>query len=652
MEAEAFLESKEIVNSDGSKIRIQDINVYYAHMQDFFSKDGWQFVMFATEKGIVNEQPLTINLDSRSISVPAAVASCASVQKDQLAEMLIFEVDRFFDIMDLSNTEIFVQWKTADREGDTKIVIIDFATKAGKLLFAWPLTDDITSASGSVKFSARFLVKNNAGEIIYSLNTQEASLTIKPALSADLNSFSIEPLTAGMFKDIVFNSKNAKAGKSAPHQPRFDAPGANIALFSVDGDGNNIVTPLNEVDNNLVANLVNDTVSFCAKAYTTDLGDIDYEWYYIHEDADGNAVATLYTIHDENNVHVRLLPVEVPAERLAIEGQTPNSNLSYYKMIADTDSGLTVPAPCTSADFPIEEGMKLYEMYSVFTIPVTDDDALTSDEVVGKYYVAAINHKGELSTEDTPVRSRECVLPGPAAIQIKTDLNKAKVVEKVVDAETNEVSIASGEALSIELPDNIYNADIVYNWLMKTTADGEYIAVTKQVPVVDEDGNTTYEEIIASTGSVLEVDKLGWYKAQIVSTLNRKDIDAYSEECKVTFAPEAPIIESDGDELYFELTPRDVSKDLKVKATVANSDNPLYSEGIEYVWFISSNSEPRELTEADADIAVANGDTLTVKYLDTNNAYMFNCIAYNILNERKASSGMMKTGFMITYDRA
>ena len=122
MEAEAFLESKGIVNSDKSKIRIQDINDYYAHMQDFFSKDGWQFVMFATEKGIVNEQPLTINLDSRSISVPAAVASCASVQKDQLAEMLIFEVDRFFDIMDLSNTEIFVQWKTADREGDTKIM--------------------------------------------------------------------------------------------------------------------------------------------------------------------------------------------------------------------------------------------------------------------------------------------------------------------------------------------------------------------------------------------------------------------------------------------------------------------------------------------------------------------------------------------------
>jgi hypothetical protein len=243
-------------------------------------------------------------------------------------------------------------------------------------------------------------------------------------------------------------------------------------------------------------------------------------------------------------------------------------------------------------------------------------------------------------------------LPGPAAIQIKTDLNKSKVVEKVVDAETKEVSIASGEALSIELPDNIYNADIVYNWFMKTTVDGDYVAVTKQVPVEDEEGNITYEEIIASTSSVLEVDKLGWYKAQIVSTLNRKDIEANSEECKVTFAPEAPTIESDGDQLYFELTPKDVSKDLKVKATVANGDNPLYSEGIEYVWFIASNSEPRELTEADADIAVANGDTLTVKYVDTNNAYMFNCVAYNVLNEHKASSGMMQTGFMITYDRA
>lgn len=612
----------------------------------FFTAGGWKFVMFASEQGVINEQPLTINLDARTISVPSAVATCASVQKDQLAEMLIFEVDRFVDIMDLSNTEIFVQWQNAAGEGDTRVTIVDFASKPEKMLFAWPLTDDVTSVAGPVKFSVRFFIQNAAGKIIYSLNTQEAVLNIKPALAADLNETLVEPVRANMFKNIVFNSTNAAYGKTAPHKPRFDTPGADISLLTIE-DGKYVASPLNKVDNEYVANLVRDTVTFCAQAYTTDLGDIDYEWFYVFENADGQMEAKKFTMHDEdNNDRVHYVYIPLPAERMEVEGITPNSNARYFIQKMDENGEPVIPLAydpysIIADNFPVEEGTVLYERYSAFTVPEADEDELTNDEVVGKYYVAAINYKGELSTAITPVRSSECVLPGPAAIQIQTDLEPAKIVDKVVV--DDQAVVAPGEVLSIKLPDNVYNADIVYNWEMKETEDGEYAPVIS--PAVEGD-----EDDIASTGSNLNISKLGWYRANIVSTLNRKSISTNSEECKVTFQPEAPEIESNMDSYYCELNAADGEKQLIVSAKVNNQDNSLYSEKIEYVWYIAHNSELRKLTEADADIATAQDNVLTVKYLNTHNIYTFNCQAYNILNGEKAGSDFMDNSFVVLYE--
>ena len=87
-EAEAFLRE---VKSDDS-IEVRSINAYYEHMADYFEEDGWKFVMLTNQEGVINESPLTIDLNTRMISVPSAVTTCAGVQKDQMAESLIFEV--------------------------------------------------------------------------------------------------------------------------------------------------------------------------------------------------------------------------------------------------------------------------------------------------------------------------------------------------------------------------------------------------------------------------------------------------------------------------------------------------------------------------------------------------------------------------------
>lgn len=641
-----FQEAEVFLHQNGySDIVIQDINDYFAHMRDFFDKSGWKFVMFATEEGVINEKPLEINLDARTISVPSAVATCAGVQKDQLAEMLVFEVDRFFDYMDLSNTNIYVQWKNAIAEGDTRIAMIDFASKPGKMLFAWPLTEDVTQAAGPVKFSVRFFRQNAAGEAIYSLNTQEATINIKPALAADLNDLLIEPILSGMFENVILNSQNAAAGRSAPHAPRFDAPGADISLLTVDEDGNYVVSALEKVGENYITGLANDTVSLCAQAYVTDLGELEYKWNYsypiVNDDGEVSMVSNCYTIEDEESL-VRDVYIPLSAERLEAlqkQGAKPETNERYYIEVTKNNVVGYEYYPLTGDNFPIEEDTVLYERYTAFTIPATLEGE-EPVEVVGKYRVTAINHKGELSTENNPVYSSVCELPGPAEIVIKNDLNNSYILSAEKD-----------NVLAVELPENIYNADITYNWMVKKTADGEFVPVTVQLPIAGEGEEITYEEVAVDPVAELNVFELGWYRADIVSVLNRKSVTKSTKECKVTNAPAAPVLTNgmENGENYYVVKPEQ-SIELIVNATVTNSTNQLYSEGIEYQWFIGNNGPIRALTEADKNIAVASGNKLTVYHQAKYGGMSFDCLAYNVLNGEKTPSEHLSESFFVNFE--
>jgi hypothetical protein len=188
-EAYEFLEKHGLV--DGSKDTFNSLAEYYGHMADFFDKQNYRYVMLP-----LDEDPFAIDLNTRTINVPASFSKCASVQSDQLAETIVFVADRYFDYMDLANTNIYVQWTVpADAkagrpnaiEGATRVEMVDLETYPGQIRFAWPLNDAITQYAGNIKFAVRFFRIDNANEVIYSLNTLEATLVIKPALQPALN---------------------------------------------------------------------------------------------------------------------------------------------------------------------------------------------------------------------------------------------------------------------------------------------------------------------------------------------------------------------------------------------------------------------------------------------------------------------------------
>ena len=132
-EAAAFLNLFKEEGEDD--IVINSINEYYSHMNSFYRhasrgpeySKGYKYIMMPLDD--VGENAFDINLNTRAITVPIDFAKVGGVQSDQMAELVIFSVDRYFDYMDLANARIYVQWQLPDKDhttGATEIQIKDW----------------------------------------------------------------------------------------------------------------------------------------------------------------------------------------------------------------------------------------------------------------------------------------------------------------------------------------------------------------------------------------------------------------------------------------------------------------------------------------------------------------------------------------------
>jgi hypothetical protein len=237
-------------------------NVYYAKYA--------KFLMLP-----LDETPFEINANSRQITVPDNFRKYGvSLHGDQIAETLLFRVDRFFDFQDLLNTTILVQWTRpgkeaeSEREGVSLITLVDYETEPGKIWFGWPLTSDITKEAGELKFSVRFLRKNSSsGNISYSLNTLTTQVTIKPALHPNLNNNLTMDEASILFSEAIVNSPST--GSTPAARPVYLQNLAQKAW------------------------LVDDALKLAVTVKTGDTGVLTYTWYKADitgVDADGKFI--------------------------------------------------------------------------------------------------------------------------------------------------------------------------------------------------------------------------------------------------------------------------------------------------------------------------------------------------------------------------
>ena len=131
----------------------------------------------------LDEPMFEIDANTRKIEVPNEFKSNGlSVQGDHLAETVYFVIDRYFDYMDLSNTDVTINWKMGAEAGKTDKFTMSADVIPGSIVFGWPVDNVVTQKSGTLTFAVEFTRKDNQGKILYDFNTLAANINIKDGL--------------------------------------------------------------------------------------------------------------------------------------------------------------------------------------------------------------------------------------------------------------------------------------------------------------------------------------------------------------------------------------------------------------------------------------------------------------------------------------
>ena len=603
--------------------RLTSLEEFFSYIADIYHADRTFLIKLP-----VDEPVLAIDANKRTIDT-TLFNRTASVQSDEVAEIAIFSIDRYFDYMDLSTTEIWVQWTAPGldglpREGATLITMVDKETEPGKIRFGWPLDSEITAVSGNVQFAVRFFKRGDVtvpgidgestvltNKIVYSLNTLPATLRISSALQPELNDATEVNDPQGLFAKAIVNSIYTGKDVVVPLTPSFEEPGLNLPI---------------------TATLHNDTLMLKAQAVVGDTGNIRYQWYYSPVGEDDK----LYPIEEFSIGEVGHLYAEIDNQKEVL------SERYYIAIEIDEDGKPIAFKPYDKTEgFPPVENAKLYEKFTTFTIPRLEEDD-EHVEVTGTYRVYAFN---DVTVQDKVVtslagKSKPCRLVSPSDVVIVEELpNLAVMIATEENAAPSTIL-----KIGVDRPEGD-NSIYTYNWQKSLTKNGEMESLEGFI-----DANT------------YEITTPGWYTVQINSHLNRQTNEGTSKvKTKVTFMPEAPELTHDNED--YSVNPDDATSimvtgvptgekatfEFSAKVELAGNDpdlydsNNLYSEGLTYQWIVTEvDKEPRPLKTS--EIVEGNINSNKVAVLKDGLEKIYTCVVTNTLNEQTENSQL---SFMI-----
>lgn len=588
--------------------RLTSLEEYFSHIADLQEIDK-AFLM------LPSETPFDINADTRMMTIPANFKTYGvGVAGDQLAETLLFEIDRYFDYMDLASEgmQTYVQWELPDgTQGASMVEMKDIETKPGYILFGWTLTNNVTKMAGRIKFSVRFFKKNGEGKIVYSFNTLPHMVTLNDALQVEVQSDKEVDSASALFNSAIVNGSVTINGIPA-EIPYFTSPAKDLTSPAFIDNNNQIV--------------------LTAQALANDAGNIHYEWHYL----DGEGMEHKYQPTPSENddefikaVYSYVALKDAEGNNIPVDREKPEYKHKNFYIYNETAPTGYEPY---SGVYPQASNITLYEREVALTITANDEKSIT-----GKYWVTAKNQAG-LSSSPV-VSSTHCVVPGPERLVFEEAIPSKVIIE----GEAADINILVGIDLD---KDYAKNTSIIYAWEKSISGDeGEYEAVeTKYDPAFSVD----YENI-------------GWYKVKVTSTLNNDQKVINSDVCKITNAPVAPelsvecdtsktpsttVTEPEG-ENYININLPGIHElvTLNVSAAEINKANEdmsyeLYSEGYEYNWYrilqdadINESDMIKVDRQNDSDIDPNNEDPASLTIIGSREvSQIFRCEVTNHLN--------------------
>ena len=191
-----FEKVSEILNLEPA---ISTLDEYFQHLHEISLKDPSLIIL------PLDEEKFFIDGNSRKIAVPQAFTkNGVGVQGDHYAEYIYFEIDRYFENIDFGSPSItaVVEFIDANQQKHfTKAWIKYTDEKSSKVLIGWPITQDVTSKAGSIKFSVRlFELEGNSYK--RSFGTLIGQLVVNPSLDFAISKAEIDNIQGNLNDDV------------------------------------------------------------------------------------------------------------------------------------------------------------------------------------------------------------------------------------------------------------------------------------------------------------------------------------------------------------------------------------------------------------------------------------------------------------------
>lgn len=231
--AELFAEANKCLTDIGINDTIDSIEEYFRHLHDLVytnrtadpeavgdKKYKYNKVNNPNEIGEeslkflrlpLDEPMFEINANTREIQVPRD-SWTHGVKGDEIAEVLFFRINRYFDTTDLAQMNIAIEWNNGTEAGSTesfiKYVEEDSKDKDLKIIFGWPLDSKITANASTVRFSIHFYqAGENTNQYVYSFHTLPQEIHIKDTLKIDYSKVKVES-----FRDKILGRVSSSTG--------------------------------------------------------------------------------------------------------------------------------------------------------------------------------------------------------------------------------------------------------------------------------------------------------------------------------------------------------------------------------------------------------------------------------------------------------
>lgn len=492
---------------------ITSLEEYFKNIEELFNLDP-KYVRLP-----LDEETFDIDLNTRQITVPASFKkSGLGVQGDDLAETVYFRTDRFFDMTDLNETFIVIQWEAPNgKKMASPAYFQEIDSETNKLIFGWAVTKSMTTTPGALKFSVAFIdgeVVNAEGDELdiqgleYRLGTLTSSININSGLNIASNG-------KILFEDRLVALKN-RIQNSTDFGDIIDGVAGLADILEYFGYAWDEPHTFDNIFTDLMDDPTKDGVEqgLPLLAVSPEAGLISYEFY-----KEGREEPLL-----QGPAAIRYIPVTYPEpeDKEAIyfikEGQ---DNFRYF------DEGID------SWMIPVDD-----EGNEVINPLLHERIAFLPIEGPGKYYAKITNREDNLNASVLDTRDNKngglVNIPGPTAI--KSIIVSTKEENKDIFTDEEPVELKCTVVFDIEGTEKVYD-NLEYQWCKRIIAEDETISYEEVINAKNEN------HITQNVGDYALKIKNHWNKAETDWFISDNFIEVYYAAIKVkpediTFKPE------------------------------------------------------------------------------------------------------------------